>query len=134
MVTAFLVVNTSSRNAIKVITIKKIDMISLSFAFMIGISIYFQENTLMICKFRLTVSNMISQKAVELFLCLKEIFEVIRAKINPTITPINAISKSVCGPQKSANHLPECKIQAMVTMLIKKVKLKNAFIFFPPFK
>ena len=125
----FLAVNTNSRNAITDIAIKKTDIVLLSWAFMIGSLRYFQKKIPKRCKLILIISKMISQKAVDLF-CPKDILEVIRAKINPTITPIKEISRSVfCPPKGSPNHLPEYKIQAIVRTVTRKVKLKNAFIF-----
>ena len=124
----FLAVNTNSRNAMSVIAINRTEIILFSWAFMIGSSRYFQQKAPIMCKFRLITSKMTSQKALELF-CPKDILEVIRAKINPTITPVNAISKSVCGPKKSIPHLPEFKMQTIVRTVTRKVKLKNAFIF-----
>lgn len=124
----FLAVNTNSRNAMAAIAINRTEIILFSWAFMIGSSRYFQQNAAMMCKFRLITSKITSQKALDLF-CPKDILEVIRAKINPTITPIKEIIKSVCGPKKSLNHLPECKIHSIVRTVTRKVKLKNAFIF-----
>lgn len=124
----FLVVKTSSRNEMAAIAINRTEIILFSWAFMIGSSRYFQQKAVMMCKFRLITSKITSQKAVD-FLWPKDILEVIMAKINPTITPVNAISKSVCGPKKSIPHLPEFKMQTIVRNVTRKVKLKNAFIF-----
>lgn len=124
----FLAVNTNSRNAMSVIAINRTEIILFSWAFMIGSLRYFQKKIPKRCKLILIISKMISQKAVELF-CPKDILEVIRAKINPTITPIKEISKSVWGPKKSIPHLPEFKMQVIVRTVTRKVKLKNAFIF-----
>lgn len=124
----FLVVNTNSRNEMDVIAINRTEIILFSWAFMIGSSRYFQQKAVMMCKFRLITSKITSQKALDLF-CPKDILEVIMAKINPTITPIKEISKSVWGPKKSIPHLPEFKIQVIVRTVTRKVKLKNAFIF-----
>lgn len=125
----FLAVKTNSRNAMAAIAINRTEIILFSWAFMIGSSRYFQQKAAMMCKFRLITSKITSQKAVELFLWPRDILEVIMAKINPTITPIKEIIKSVCGPKKSLNHLPECKIHSIVRTVTRKVKLKNAFIF-----
>lgn len=125
----FLVVKTSSRNEMAAIAINRTEIILFSWAFMIGSLRYFQQKIAKVCKFRLITSKMTSQKAVELFLWLNDILDVTRAKINPTITPIKEISKSVCGPKKSIPHLPEFKIQVIVRTVTRKVKLKNAFIF-----
>lgn len=125
----FLAVNTNSRNAITDIAIKKTDIVLLSWASMIGSLIYFQENTPIIWRFRLIQSKTKSQKAVELFLWFRAILEVRMARISPIPTPIKEIRRSVfCGPKGFPNHKFEWRTQVIVTTVIKKVKLKNAFI------
>ncbi|RAL56634.1 hypothetical protein BLD25_03155 [Candidatus Gracilibacteria bacterium GN02-872] len=126
----FLAVNTNSRNEMAAIAINRTDIVLLSGASMIGSLIYFQENTPIIGRFRLIQSKTKSQKAVELFLWFRAILEVRMARISPIPTPIKEIRRSVfCGPKGFPNHEFEGRTQVIVTTVIKKVKLKNAFIF-----
>ena len=126
----FLAVNTNSRNEMAAIAINRTDIVLLSWASMIGSLIYFQENTPIIWRFRLIQSKTKSQKAVELFLWFRAILEVRMARISPIPTPIKEIRRSVfCGPKGFPNHEFEWRTQVIVTTVIKKVKLKNAFIF-----